>query len=252
MARKRKRPAPGGVPDWIVTFSDLMTLLLCFFVILVAMSEIKQDKKFFEVMQSLRVAFGGYEGLIGSIPDDNVRKNTLIERLLKLNLPSPVKKQGDTEDPGIEGKKWRVTDVRDGTKITVGGTITFERFSAILMPEARALIARTADAIRGQNLKIAVTGHTTREPIPPQSPFRDKVELSYERARAVRDELGANGVRVERILCVAAGDTEPLTAQAYTEERRRENRRVEIVVTEDTIEDYRGTPIGGVTGRGSD
>lgn len=243
MARKKKE-RPAGAPDWMVTFSDMMTLLLCFFVIIVSFSEIKKDKRFYEVMQSLRVAFGGFEGLVGTITSDNVHKNTLIERLEELELPSPVKKQGDADDPGIEGRKWRVTDVREGTKIVVGGQITFDRFGATLKTEARALIAKTADALRGQNLKIAVTGHTTREPLPPDSPYMDKMELSYARAKAVRDELEANGVRPERILCVAAGDTEPLVAQAYTQRRRAENRRVEIIVTEDAIEDYEGKAIG--------
>ncbi len=244
MARKKKEQR-AGAPDWMVTFSDMMTLLLCFFVILVSMSEIKKDKKFYEVMESLRVAFGGHQALVGAVQSDNTRKNSLIEMLMELQLPSPVKKQGDTDDPGIEGRKWRVTDVRHGTKIVVGGQISFGRFSATLMPEARRLIAKTADVVRGQNFKIAVTGHATREPLPPDSPHLDKMELSYARAKAVRDELEANGVRATRILCIAAGDSEPLLAQAYTEERRAENRRVEIVVTEDTVEDYEGTPIGG-------
>ncbi len=240
MAKKAKKQA-AGAPEWMVTFSDMMSLLLCFFVILVSMSEIKSDQKFYEVMQSLRVAFGGYEALVGAIPGENLRKNTLIQRLEELELPSPQKNEGDVEDPGIDGLKWRVTDVREGTKIVVGGLITFDRFSADLKEEARELVARAAEALRGQNLKISVTGHTTREDLPPDSPFRGKIDLSFARAQAVRDELIANGVRAERIICVAAGDSEPLAAQAYTEQRRAQNRRVEIVVTEDTVEDYEGS-----------
>ncbi|RJP35177.1 MAG: hypothetical protein C4547_09835 [Phycisphaerales bacterium] len=240
MAKKAKKQS-AGTPDWMVTFSDMMSLLLCFFVILVSMSEIKSDQKFYEVMQSLRVAFGGYEALVGAIPGENQRKNTLIERLEALELPSPQKKEGDVDDPGIDGLKWRVTDVRQGTQIVVGGLITFDRFSAELKPQAQELVAKTAEALRGQNLKIAVTGHTTREDLPPDAAFPSKLELSFARAQAVRDELIAGGVRADRIMCVAAGDSEPLVAQAYTEERRAQNRRVDIVVTEDTVEDYEGS-----------
>ena len=49
--------------------------------------------------------------------------------------------------------------------------------------------------------------------------------------------------REVRLVLVAVGDTEPLVRQAYTEGRRAVNRRVEILVTEDLIEDYAGTTL---------
>ena len=48
----------GGAPEWMVTYGDMMTLLLCFFVIIVSMSEIKKDEKFLQVLESIRSAFG--------------------------------------------------------------------------------------------------------------------------------------------------------------------------------------------------
>ena len=56
MARKKKQ-APAGAPQWMVTYGDMMTLLLCFFVIIVSMSEIKKDERFQEVIESIRSAF---------------------------------------------------------------------------------------------------------------------------------------------------------------------------------------------------
>ena len=50
MGLKKKNKGGGGAPEWMVTFGDMMSLLLCFFVILVSMSEMKQDQKFQEVM----------------------------------------------------------------------------------------------------------------------------------------------------------------------------------------------------------
>ncbi|MHC4092412.1 MAG: flagellar motor protein MotB, partial [Planctomycetota bacterium] len=55
---KKKYKASAGAPAWMVTYGDMMTLLLCFFVLLVAMSEIKQEDKFLQVVESLRHAFG--------------------------------------------------------------------------------------------------------------------------------------------------------------------------------------------------
>ena len=69
------------------------------------------------------------------------------------------------------------------------------------------------------------------------------MDLSIARARAVADALHRNGIRPERIRIVGAGSTEPLVAQAYTEQRRALNRRVEIIVTEAIVEDYAGRPV---------
>ena len=55
---KRKKPAPAGVPEWVVTYGDLMSLLLCFFILLAAFSELKQERDYQEVVRSVQEAFG--------------------------------------------------------------------------------------------------------------------------------------------------------------------------------------------------
>jgi len=228
----------------MVTYGDTMTLLLCFFVILVSMSEIKKDERFNQVMESLRQAFGGYEGSIGTSPIDNIPTNSVLLRLMELELPQlRDMKKGDTDTEGIEGKKFRVTNLRDGIEVVVGGKIAFSRFSAVLMPEARDLIAKTAERLRGYNTKILVRGHATRESLPADSLYADARDLSYARARAVMREMESNGVRTARLVPIALGDTEPLVRQAYVEGRRALNRRVEILVTEDLIDDYAGATL---------
>lgn len=158
-------------------------------------------------------------------------------------MPVRTEKMGDSEEEGIHGKKIRVTNVRNGIEVVVGGRITFERFSATLLPEGRALVAKTAERLRGYNTKILIRGHATREPLPEDSIYEDARDLSYARARAVADELEKNGVRCIRMTLVTVGNTEPLVRQVYTEERRALNRRVEILVTEDLVEDYAGSTL---------
>lgn len=241
MPRKEQK-APEGAPDWMVTYGDMMTLLLCFFVILVSMSELKQDKKFQEVMDSIRTAFG-YQGTIGVVPTINSSKNSLVEQLTHVVLPDYIKREGDSDEEGIEGKVYRVTDVREGIRLEIGGRVSFNRFQAVLKPQAEALISGLAAKIVGHNTIIKVRGHATLEPLPTDAPFHDAMDLSIARARTVADALRRHGVRSKRIRIVGAGNAEPLVRQAYTEERRAQNRRVEIVVTEATIEDYSGDPI---------
>ena len=249
MARVKKQPpAPTGAPEWMVTYSDTMTLLLCFFVIIVSFSETKKDQRFQAVMESLRRAFGGYEGGVGLVPVPDLPTNTLLAKLLELEIPEYTDKEGDSDDEGIHGKRFRVTNVRDGVEVVVGGRITFERFSATLKLEGRDLIARTAVRLRGYNTRILVRGHATREALPPDSIYKDARDLSYARARAVAEELVANGVRGERLVMVAVGDGEPLVRQAYTEDRLALNRRVELLVTDELVDDYAGSTVRDASG----
>ncbi len=223
----------------MVTYGDMMSLLLCFFVMLVAMSEIKADERFEQVMQSLREAFG-YEGGIGAVPTEEPPQLSLLQRLESIVIPRQVKEIGDSDEDGIEGRVYRVTQVREGLEITVGGRISFNRFSAELKPAADALIAQLADKIRGHTTKIEVRGHTTREPLPEDSQFKDRKDLSYHRAKVVAAALTKHGVDGRRIRVTACGATEPLVAQAYTERRRAANRRVGIVVTESVVSEFVG------------
>ncbi len=238
---KKKKEQAGGAPEWMVTFGDMMSLLLCFFVIIVSMSEIKKDIKYQVVVDSIQQAFG-YHNSPGQMPQTDPSQNSLIQQLQKIVIPEYTMEEGDSDDEGINGRVFRVTNVREGISIVVGGRITFERFHAQLKPEARKLIRNLSEKIIGRNTVLHIRGHATREPLPPESEFSDQMDLSLARATAVADELKANGVRAQRIRIIGCGANEPLVAQAYDEERLALNRRVEVIVTEAIVDDYAGQP----------
>jgi chemotaxis protein MotB len=241
VARKKKDP-PMGAPEWMVTFGDMMSLLLTFFVMLLSMSEIKEDVKYQEVMDSIRTAFG-YNGAIGAVPITASSQNSLVEQLKRIVIPELKKREGDSDEEGIDGRVFRVTDVREGVNVQIGGRISFERFKADLKPGAEVLIANLAAKVVGHNTIIKVRGHATREPLPEGSVYADAMELSIARARAVAGELERSGIRPERIRVVGAGSFEPVAAQAYDEQRRALNRRVEVILTEAIVDDYSGQPL---------
>lgn len=237
MARKKKQgDDAGGAPEWMVTFGDMMSLLLCFFVIIVSMSEIKKDEKFQQVMQSLRKAFGN-SGEIHAVLSQPLDPNSLLQKLQEIVIPPKVN-HGDSDDKGIQGKVFRVTDIREGIHVEIGGRITFERFSDVLKPEAEQLVEQVAAKTVGHNTIIKITGHTTREPLPKDSVWSDQWALSYARAESVKRVLVRNGIRPARLRLVAAGAEAPVLRQAYSQREMALNRRVEVVVTEATIEDY--------------
>jgi chemotaxis protein MotB len=242
MGRQKQQNKAAGAPEWMVTYGDMMTLLLCFFVMLLSMSVIKKDEQFNQVVQSIRQAFG-YESSTHSMPGDMDPVNSMVQELQAIIIPPYESREGDTTEEGIEGRVRKVTDIREGIEIVVGGRITFERFSAVLKPMAEERIARVSELIRGKNTKIIVRGHATREPLPEDSLYEDPLDLSYQRAKAVAEALENSGVRRERIAIEAVGHREPLKGQAYTEQRRAANRRVEIIVTEALLSDFAGEAI---------
>ena len=238
---KKKKPPPAGAPEYMVTYGDMMTLLLCFFVIIVSMSEMKEDQKFQQALESIKRALG-LSGGIGVTAAQVPPTNTITQQLNTLILRKPELNEGKTVDDGIEGQDPSVTMVRDGLQYTIGGKISFETGRARLLDGARTHLAEFAPSLRGFNYKIRVRGHATPKPAKLYAPFKSLDELSFARATAVKDFLVEQGVREERITVEACGASEPLRAQAYDEESRAINRRVSIIVTESLVEEYEGRP----------
>ena len=79
MARTSKRSRPG-IPEWVVTFGDMMALLLCFFILLQMFSELKQDREYQRVITAIKEAFG-YSGGIGVLPINDPPVRSIVETL---------------------------------------------------------------------------------------------------------------------------------------------------------------------------
>ena len=240
MGLKKKNKGGGGAPEWMVTFGDMMSLLLCFFVILVSMSEMKQDQKFQAVMESIKRAFG-YQGGVGFIPGDTSPANTNSEEFTQLIQRRFQLQIGKTHDEGIEGEDPSVKTIREGLEFTVGGQVSFEIGKAQLLEGGRNQLAIISETIVGMNTKIRIRGHTALIPADRHQPFQSLDDLSYARAQAVKECLLSQGIRAERITLEACGDTEPLELQAYDDEKRGINDRVSLIVTENLIEKFKGT-----------
>lgn len=235
MARKRK--TDEGAPTWVVTYGDMMSLLLTFFIILVSMSELKQDHKFQLVMESLRQAFG-YQGGVGAVPTEEPPETSLIIRLKEI-VPPDVEHIGKSPDEGVDGRDIRVQSVRKREDV-FAGDLRFARFSDQLLDGREGLLERLVEKVRGRTNLLEIVGHTSLEDLPPASRFSTKDDLAFARARKVREILVELGLPPEQLRIISAADHEPLVSQAYTEDRRSRNRRVEVVLMETMMWDYDG------------
>jgi len=235
--KKKERQVAAGAPAWMVTYGDLVTLLLTFFVMLLAMSEVKKDDRFVDFMQAIKQAFG-YVGGVQSIPPDftQVPKNVQLANLL--TIPPNPHDLSQSPDEGVHGKHARVMYIRAGERFAVGSPAWFPPLSAALDEAELAKIAEQAKQLEGHSTLIEVRGHCSSLPVE-DSVFEDHADLSYQRARAVSQALVRFGIAPERITLVVAGTIQPINNRAYTPTERQQNDLVEILQVDQNVDEFR-------------
>lgn len=238
---------PPGVPDWILTYGDMMSLLLCFFILLAAFSELKQDKKDV-VVESILRQFGDEDALAMFIASHQMNRtvNKVGSTLDPRNAASNNRRRAAAGAVGTPGKRSRVETIRDGRRQVVGGPAMFEPGQATLTTDAQEAIKNVADQLRGKRHLIDVRGYEPAGKLPPSSPFADQVDLAYARTRAVVDFLVTEGqLRRELIRLTVAAPIESTTLPA-TSAGEPMQERVVITTVEATSAEYEraGAPTG--------
>jgi len=244
MARQKEKPKAGGAPEWMVTYGDMMTLLLCFFVILVAMSEVKEEEKVQEVLRSVAEALGGHPTADSTTPGENVPMNSLMEQIQSLGGQSTRTRRADSSTRAQHGQWRRVRKIRDGLKVVMGGQEIFLEGSAELTEALKRDLDEFVEVVRGKPNKLIVQGHAMRKPLPAGSAFADHWDLAYARAKTVmRYLVDVGGIDRRRVRISSAGSQEPVR-ETREDSQRAANRRVDIFVTESFVRDYVGGTVG--------
>ena len=236
MARRRKK-TPPGIPEWVVTFGDMMALLLVFFILIQMFSELKRDHEYQRVITAVREAFG-YSGGVGVLPVDDPPVRSMIEQLEQLAMKSYSEtRSSESPTDSVDGRHMRVTTIREGLIFTIGGPSTFDPESAQIKEPVRDELAKLATMLAGRKNKITIRGHAANKYLSPDAPWDDLHQLSYERARNVQRILVENGLdeRVFRIEVV--GRWEPVRSRVLGIDESAENRRVEVILTETLVDD---------------
>lgn len=238
MATKCKCPDPGA-PAWVTTFGDMMSLLLTFFILLLSLSEIKKEGDFRAVVKEVKKAFGMHGGG-GRVPTKTDPELTFIERIKALQLVSRRERtRSNTDDPGMKGKEQRITVTRPSEYIKTSGKVTFEPGSAKVSDADRDRLSDLAAQLRGIKTKIIVSGHTDTGELFYTEAFSNLRDLSYARGKAVYDFLVSDACRIrpERIKLDVNGPSERVIHAQYLLQSQRNNRRVEIYLTDQLVEE---------------
>jgi len=234
----KKPDPPAGAPDWVLTYGDLMSLLLCFFILLAAMANYdKQDKRLMAALESIRQSLGA-PGQQGYLTAKQLDLHSVMVQLQSLAAKIIQRNNSVSDDEGVTGRYCRVRKIRDGLEVMIGGPIAFAPNESRLEPDADMMISEIAKQVRGHRNKIEVRGHASVELTDLERLHVDSMTLSYQRARSVFNRLVELQIEPDRIRIVACGSHEPIRRKAGLPVHPAEHRRVEIIVQQATMDQY--------------
>jgi chemotaxis protein MotB len=236
MSRKKKghHEEHENLERWLITYADLITLLLGLFVVLYSMSQIDLNKyqqwisAFSQLFGGGGVLAGGKGVLVtptpprtGSEAQANTYQASSSQQKLEVQINAIL-------STNIQSKKIIVTTSPEGLTIHLLERLLFESGSAELKPEAKAVLDTIAEILKFLPNKIRIEGHTDDRPIK-SARFPSNWHLSVARALNTAYYLMSKGVNPEKISIAGYSEYRPI-APNDSEENRAKNRRVDIVI----------------------
>ena len=233
MAGKKKKEEKSGPssPAWMTTYGDMMTLLLCFFVMIVAMSTMEIEK-FKAAAASLKGAFSvlPFQETTRPAPRtprsaDELKKSTSRKRQRAVARLRRIIREKNL------GQFVKVRETENGIHITIGDPALFDSGKALIKSDILPILDGVVEVIHAGTTSenIRVEGHTDNVPIH-NVQFSDNWELSIGRALSViRYIKSRQRIDPRRLRPVGCGEFHPVATNRNPEGRSR-NRRVEIYI----------------------
>lgn len=261
MAKKKQAEAPKGSPAWMTTFSDLMNLLLCFFVLLFSMSSVSEEK-FNMVIASLQSKISIFEqgGLNigeGEMIGGGIRQLEFMDayynELANSKNDEEVEEEGDAKEQveaeALEESEQMAEQIEEAMEqmgvansveidfdeqyvmINLSGAILFRSGQSEIMEEAKPILEKVSLVLKQYDKNIIeVEGHTDNVPVSSNSKYESNDILSMYRALSVADFVREKTeLNPAYIKSAGRGDYVPIADNA-TEEGRTRNRRVVIKI----------------------
>ena len=264
MAKKRQEEPKKGAPAWQSTFSDLMNLLLCFFVLLFSMSTVDAEK-FEMVIASLRSSMSILPAGGSAIGDGNMVSAGVNQLEFLDSYYNDLANSQTMHENDVDGEEKDVSDAykeqelaeseqmaeevqnavnqyglqdlvevdfnAEYVRISLSGAILFESGSAEFVSDAKPVLDKISKILDNYDKNvIEVEGHTDNVPIVSPGKYEDNDVLSMYRALNVADYIrDASSLNPAHIKSSGRGEYMPV-ADNSTAEGRALNRRVEIKI----------------------
>lgn len=251
MARKKEPEKAANHERWLVSYADFITLLFAVFVTLYAMSQ-TDKQKVEQVAASYRSAFGVTSGAASGRPEILPKTDMMPIPSMRNQLKNPekpkVKNDGtvkvqatkqDFKNIKVSLEKYLIEEKaqdkvsmevnKRGLVISLKEAGFFDSGSATIKPASHDLLAKIAESLLPFGNQISFEGHTDNIPMR-SATFQSNWELSTARAtNLARHVMDQHGLSPEKIAVTGYGEYRPV-ADNGTEEGRKQNRRVDIVL----------------------
>ena len=251
--RRKKSEESGGAAEWLLTYSDLVTLLLTFFVMLFSMASIDQQK-FKEIAYSMRSSFLNISGGEKLLANPGEAILPIPYGADSIDTGGNKSGSGDEdssqlEDVKLQNVKAQVEGAIDKHKLSeyvniieeeqylilrLDSVILFDLGKADIKESGKELLRELGGMLKELDNEITIEGHTDNLPIN-TTLFPSNWELSTKRATNVVLFLVENcGHNPEKLTAAGRGEYKPIMPNDSPENRQK-NRRIDIVVNKYVI-----------------
>ncbi len=214
-----RRKTGQSSQEWMIIYSDLMTNLMLFFLMLFALTRLSLEDKS-KVYQSLKKDF------------------TTIQEKSKFHEVLKIEKQAEDEITAMAsqfeemGNLLKVNINEQYIKLRLPSPILFDSGNTELKNEGKQVLTQIAEIVHSMPHEIVVEGHTDATPVTRSRRYISNWELSGMRALAALQHLIKKDISPKRLSAVAYGQLHPLFPND-TEDNRRKNRRIEINIVKE-------------------
>ncbi len=238
--RKKKHPEHVNHERWLVSYADFITLLFAFFVVMFAVSQV-DSKRMGRFTEAFSKAVGAdiFPGkgdsilpmLVEAPPKPEALQSGERDRELPGELKSVRAALADLARRSQALQGMELLQRKNELVLRLSDNVFFESGDDGLKAPALTMIHAIAPELTSRNVDVRVEGHTDNRPISTVR-FRSNWDLSTARATAVIVKLAAEGMATSRLAAAGYGEFRPVANNA-TEEGRKQNRRVDLVVSVD-------------------
>ena len=239
--------AGHGGGAWKVAYADFVTAMMAFFLVMWITGQSPQTKQ----------AIAGYFQDPWGTSSENAAPASLLPSemhgdVLSQDMPQklqPGKKPGAADSDGKDNEaqaksRWaqkrKVHFLQDSDRTMPALVVPFDESSAEISDAGKVQLDRLIPSLVGKLNKIEVRGHTTRRPLPADSPYHDLWQLAYARCLAVMNYFEEHGIEADRLRLSQSAAFEPITKRIETA-LQSENARVEVFLLDEMADERPGT-----------
>jgi chemotaxis protein MotB len=235
--KRKKRDSQNHADRWLVSYADFITLLFAFFVVLYASSQVDHAKMnalgdaIQHAFQELGVmperGLSSVDAAAGKLPGTATELTPAMKLKHEADLPALKRQLEKMLAPEIRDRSVALRLGPDGLVISLREMGFFSSGSSAMRRDAQAAFSRIVAVLHGYDLRIE--GHTDNVPIRTVQ-FRSNWELSTARAtEIIQDLITQRGFSPEQLSAAGYAEFHPVASNA-TEDGRKLNRRIDIVV----------------------